>query len=1005
MLLVLGLLLIVSGSYAFYKSDYISGTENRITKDNTSLELLESNSNVINIPNAIPMSDEEGKTQSNVFDFVVSSKTSKNENISYSIVLEKLQTDENVQELNDKEVKVYLTDFDGNELLLKNVSDINKDYVLYTKTNNHNSTNTEVKDKYKLRVWIDEKNTDIDFTKENNIAYSFKLGVKTNVSESDTEQTYVVKYNSNGGTGTMNSTTFKQGESKKLSKNIFTKDGYVFKGWSTSSNSKEVVYIDEQEVKNLTNVYNGTVNLYAVWTKENVTYQVRYNANGGIISPLELTSETYHWIYEDGVYKSGNKGISESDSTIKSKEFTLTETSTISFDWADSSGESGLTYSIYKNGSSEPLDEGYFSRERDVLVESDLDYKTVTIELEAGTYVLEFTYFIGSSWGEQALETGYVKNISIPGLGGTFENSIHKTEVKSKLSKNKYERIGYTFEGWSTTPTEGVKYIDEEEILNLAFEENAIVDLYAVWEEQKYEVNVVVQNGIINGESIKNVKHNGKGIFNVVPNEGNNVGIVTCTNDQKGSYLDSKIVIDNVTSNTTCTVNVTNEMTTLYKDGTLIINEQGKDRSSNIATHGKITNEYEAMSSSNSYVFSNSVSPPWNSVSNQVKSVEIGKVIQPTSTADWFDGFYYMEKGDFASLDTSQVINMSCMFRGAGSGATTFNLVGLNNWDTSSVTNMSEMFDETGLRVTTWDIGGLSKWDTSKVTDMSNMFNWAGSNVTTFNLDLSNWNTSSVTDMSNMFYMTGYNVTSFSLTGLENWDTSNVTNMSKMFWDAGFSATTFNLDLSGWNTSNVTNMSSMFCDAGYKATTWNIGDLSGWDTSKVTNMSRMFDGAGLNVTTFNLDLSNWDTSSVTNMSRMFDGAGFSATTFNLIGLNNWNVSKVVNMDSMFSGAGKNATTFNLDLSGWDTSKVTIMMDMFEWAGENATTFNLDLSNWDTSKVTTMMDMFDDAGKNATSWSVKIPSTTGSLTNTTSRWYGKTESVYIEPDSGKYFTLS
>ena len=111
------------------------------------------------------------------------------------------------------------------------------------------------------------------------------------------------------------------------------------------------------------------------------------------------------------------------------------------------------------------------------------------------------------------------------------------------------------------------------------------------------------------------------------------------------------------------------------------------------------------------------------------------------------------------------------------------------------------------------------------------------------------------------------------------------------------------------------------------------------------------------------------------------------------------------MSSMFYGAGSNATTFNFDLSNWNTSKVTDMKRMFSNAGYSATTFNLDLSNWNTSQVTKMGSMFNAAGSNATTWTVKIPSTTGSLTNTTSKWYGSSESVYAEPCSGKSFTLS
>ena len=227
-------------------------------------------------------------------------------------------------------------------------------------------------------------------------------------------------------------------------------------------------------------------------------------------------------------------------------------------------------------------------------------------------------------------------------------------------------------------------------------------------------------------------------------------------------------------------------------------------------------------------------------------------------------------------------------------------------------------------------------------------------------------------DSSFMFYFF-FNLSEIS--GTSDWDTSIVTDMSYMFYDAGYSANTFTLDLSDWNTSNVTGMSYMFHNAGRFATTFTL-DLSDWNTSNVTNMSNMFQSVGYSATTFTLNLSGWNTSNVTNMSYMFSYAGYSATTF------------------------------ALDLSGWNTSSVTRMNDMFSYAGFDATTFTLDLSGWNTSSVTDMDYMFQSAGHSATNWSVTIPPTNGNnISNTTSNMYGKTTSVYGEPDSGKSFTLA
>ena len=399
---------------------------------------------------------------------------------------------------------------------------------------------------------------------------------------------------------------------------------------------------------------------------------------------------------------------------------------------------------------------------------------------------------------------------------------------------------------------------------------------------------------------------------------------------------------------------------------------------------------------------------------------------------------------NLSSWNTTSVTNMSSMFYFAGYYATTWSVGDLSNWNTSSVTDMSSMFSWTGTNISTaWSVGDLSSWDTSKVTNMSEMFSYAGQSVSTFSLDLSSWNTSSVTNMSFMFFGAGQSATTWSVGDLSSWDTSkvtdmsglfkqtghyaaiwsvgdlhswntsSVTNMSDMFSSAGYSASTWSIgNLSNWNTSSVTDMSGMFYFAGYSATTWSVGNLSNWNTSSVTRMYNMFCSAGYSATTFNLNLSSWNTSSVTTMSGMFSFAGYSATTWSIGNLSNWNTSSVTDMSGMFYFAGYSATTWSVgDLSNWNTSNVTIIGDMFHSAGYSATTFNLDLSNWDTSNVNrNMSQMFNSAGFSATTWSVTIPktnngTTTGAITNTTSRLYGKTKSYYAIPPSGRSFTLA
>ena len=77
---------------------------------------------------------------------------------------------------------------------------------------------------------------------------------------------YSVKFNANGGTGTMSNESFTYGTAKALTANAFKRTGYTFQGWATSSSGSKV-YNDKQSVSNLTTTSGAVVNLYAVWKR------------------------------------------------------------------------------------------------------------------------------------------------------------------------------------------------------------------------------------------------------------------------------------------------------------------------------------------------------------------------------------------------------------------------------------------------------------------------------------------------------------------------------------------------------------------------------------------------------------------------------------------------------------------------------------------------------------------------------------------------------------------
>jgi uncharacterized repeat protein (TIGR02543 family) len=80
---------------------------------------------------------------------------------------------------------------------------------------------------------------------------------------------YSVKFNANGGKGTMANESFTYGTAKALTANAFTREGYTFQGWATSASGAKV-YNDKQSVSNLTQASGAVVNLYAVWSRTKV---------------------------------------------------------------------------------------------------------------------------------------------------------------------------------------------------------------------------------------------------------------------------------------------------------------------------------------------------------------------------------------------------------------------------------------------------------------------------------------------------------------------------------------------------------------------------------------------------------------------------------------------------------------------------------------------------------------------------------------------------------------
>lgn len=86
------------------------------------------------------------------------------------------------------------------------------------------------------------------------------------------KMTYIIKFDANGGSGTMSDEIFTYDEIKALRTNAFIRDGYKFVGWSTSKNG-QIIYKDGDVISNLTSE-SKVITLYAVWSNSYYTANV-----------------------------------------------------------------------------------------------------------------------------------------------------------------------------------------------------------------------------------------------------------------------------------------------------------------------------------------------------------------------------------------------------------------------------------------------------------------------------------------------------------------------------------------------------------------------------------------------------------------------------------------------------------------------------------------------------------------------------------------------------------
>ena len=325
---------------------------------------------------------------------------------------------------------------------------------------------------------------------------------------------YTVKFNKNGGTGTMANETFTYDTAKALTANAFQRVNHRFLGWSTVDSATAATYTDGQSVSNLTAVADGEVNLYAVWKLV-----------------LEITSVTarqrYPW-----------NGLVDIDVT-----FAASGLSTVSFEVMDTVGNTNLNaQTIYVGNPSEnnrtlevqPGTHRFvwdaFADIGQVTIPSfavavKVVEKNFQVNVTGGTGSGSFvqgsaatitaaakTGYTFASWTGTTADTGLLASatsasttLTIPsrdvayeatytsntytvkfnanGGSGTMPVESFTYDVSKALTANAFTRNGWTFLGWADSATATTaKYTNGQSVKNLATA--GTKNLYAVWDPQ-----------------------------------------------------------------------------------------------------------------------------------------------------------------------------------------------------------------------------------------------------------------------------------------------------------------------------------------------------------------------------------------------------------------------------------------------------------------------------------------------------------------------------------------
>ena len=320
-----------------------------------------------------------------------------------------------------------------------------------------------------------------------------------------------VIFNANGGSGTMSSQKMKTDEKKALNNCTFTRDGYSFIGWATTSDG-EVVYSNQaQYTMGTENEYT----LYAVWDINKVA--LIYDANGGegsmesqLLLPNQVLSLNENEYRRSGYGFKGWSLTPNGEIAYRNmSNFTMGTTSiTLYAVWEatdtaivlNPNGGKGVALTtMSKTDETITLPLNTFTRDGyDFVGWATISYGEVKY-LDGAEYVAgpNVSYNLYAIWSPTTYTISYnLDGGSVNGLKDTY------TIETSAFTLPNPQKEGYEFVGWSGTNISGtqkVVTIQQGSMGNRSYTAN--------WKENTYTVTYYANDGTNTNKSNSGIKN------------------------------------------------------------------------------------------------------------------------------------------------------------------------------------------------------------------------------------------------------------------------------------------------------------------------------------------------------------------------------------------------------------------------------------------------------------------------------------------------------------------